>query len=233
MPPDFAKTVAELRARGWSVAVHNDYRLAGEHHTFWLWTHPNGTWIKGEGTSDNAALAQCLTAAERAPAVPDVGEIGELIARLNAPAYWMSGSEDGHDGDNDSPREAATALASQAERIATLTAERDEAREIADCAAEQIIVIRQSHEHKEQQRLLALNNELLELAYAHDPFDPKKRGELYKDLWVAALELGCDDMKEATAALAAAREENARLSEQLALQRACRRRDRRDEGRGP
>jgi hypothetical protein len=42
----------------------------------------------------------------------------KLIERLNAPAYWMSGSSDGHEGENDAPREAA-------EVISTLLKERD------------------------------------------------------------------------------------------------------------
>ena len=49
-----------LRAAGWSVAVHNDYRLNGEAHTFWLWTHPDGRWVKGEGRTDEDALSQCV-----------------------------------------------------------------------------------------------------------------------------------------------------------------------------
>jgi len=40
------------------VAVHNDYRLNGKAHTFWLFTHPNGRWVKGEGKTDNEALVQ-------------------------------------------------------------------------------------------------------------------------------------------------------------------------------
>lgn len=32
----------DLRAKGWSVAVHNDYRLGGKRMTFWLFTHPSG-----------------------------------------------------------------------------------------------------------------------------------------------------------------------------------------------
>lgn len=33
--------VERLRSEGWSVAVHNDYRLNGEPHTFWLFTKGN------------------------------------------------------------------------------------------------------------------------------------------------------------------------------------------------
>lgn len=54
-----------LRGRGWRVAVHNDYSLNGEFHTFWLFTHANGRWIKGEGRSDAEALSRaCEDAAE-------------------------------------------------------------------------------------------------------------------------------------------------------------------------
>ena len=31
----------------------------------------------------------------------------DIVKRLRAPAYWMSGSDEGHEGDNDAPREAA------------------------------------------------------------------------------------------------------------------------------
>ncbi len=45
----------DLRALGWVVAVHNDYRLDGVDHTFWLLTK-NGRAVKGEGKSDAEAL---------------------------------------------------------------------------------------------------------------------------------------------------------------------------------
>jgi len=45
----------DLRALGWSVAVHNDYKLDGHDWTFWLFT--KGHWcIKGEGQTDAEAL---------------------------------------------------------------------------------------------------------------------------------------------------------------------------------
>lgn len=64
-----------LRAAGWSVAVHNDYRLNGAAHTFWLWTHPNGTWIKGEGATDRDALSQCLAALSSSPSQEQGGAV--------------------------------------------------------------------------------------------------------------------------------------------------------------
>lgn len=48
-------TALDIRALGWAVAVHNDYRLHGEHHTFWLFTKDDRC-VKGEGRSDAEAL---------------------------------------------------------------------------------------------------------------------------------------------------------------------------------
>ena len=50
------EVLAKLREAGWSVAVHNDYRIGGVAHTFWLFTHADGRWAKGEGTTDFEAL---------------------------------------------------------------------------------------------------------------------------------------------------------------------------------
>lgn len=52
-------TLAHLRSIGWSVAVHNDYRLDGAKYTFWLMTRGE-TALKGEGETDAIALAQIL-----------------------------------------------------------------------------------------------------------------------------------------------------------------------------
>lgn len=49
-----------IRDAGWSVAVHNDYRQNGEARTFWLFTHSSGKWRKGEGRTDNEAIAAML-----------------------------------------------------------------------------------------------------------------------------------------------------------------------------
>lgn len=47
----------DLRAQGWTVAVHNDYRLDGKGYTFWLVTK-DGRALKGEGPTDADALHQ-------------------------------------------------------------------------------------------------------------------------------------------------------------------------------
>ena len=45
----------DIRKQGWAVAVHNDYRMNGEPHTFWLFTK-EGRAVKGEGRTDADAL---------------------------------------------------------------------------------------------------------------------------------------------------------------------------------
>lgn len=46
----------------------------------------------------------------------DPDKLRALAARLEAPSYWISGSNEGHDGENDAPREAAAAILAMAER---------------------------------------------------------------------------------------------------------------------
>lgn len=47
LSPPQANCADDLRAAGWSVAVHNDYQQGGERRTFWLLTNPNGQqWVK-------------------------------------------------------------------------------------------------------------------------------------------------------------------------------------------
>lgn len=47
----------DIRAQGWVVAIHNDYRLNDQSYTFWLFTK-DGKAIKGEGFTDADALGQ-------------------------------------------------------------------------------------------------------------------------------------------------------------------------------
>lgn len=75
----------DLRAAGWSVAVHNDYRLNGEAHTFWLLTHPSGRYAKGEGRTDAEALDQIRK--QTFPAERPVGPVAVAAAvQMSAPA---------------------------------------------------------------------------------------------------------------------------------------------------
>jgi hypothetical protein len=62
---DTFRLLAELRESGWSVGVHNDYRQGGKLWTFWLFTHPAGLFVKGEGATDLDALMQCSEAASK------------------------------------------------------------------------------------------------------------------------------------------------------------------------
>ena len=52
-----ANTPDDIRAQGWMVAVHNDYRQDGKLYTFWLFTKGDQA-VKGEGISDKEALNQ-------------------------------------------------------------------------------------------------------------------------------------------------------------------------------
>ncbi|CAH1691575.1 conserved hypothetical protein [Hyphomicrobiales bacterium] len=56
-----AGSADDIRALGWAVAVHNDYRLGGVAHTFWLFTKGEIA-IKGEGNTDAEALDQVRAA---------------------------------------------------------------------------------------------------------------------------------------------------------------------------
>jgi hypothetical protein len=50
----------EMRQDGWAVGVHNDYNQGGKRMTFWLFTHPSGHFVKGEGETDDVALAEAF-----------------------------------------------------------------------------------------------------------------------------------------------------------------------------
>jgi hypothetical protein len=73
----------DLRAAGWAVAVHNDYRLNGEAHTFWLFTK-DGRAVKGEGKTDAEALAQVREAVGLVtpPATVSTAAAPELTVKL-------------------------------------------------------------------------------------------------------------------------------------------------------
>lgn len=54
-----ARHLSALRRAGWMVAIHNDYTMNGEFYTFWLLTHPDGRYVRGEGRTDALALEIC------------------------------------------------------------------------------------------------------------------------------------------------------------------------------
>ncbi len=65
--------LAELRRDGWRVAIHNDYRLAGEEMTFWGFSSGD-QWMKGEGKTDLEAIGQCHLAFYGTPWVDPDGD---------------------------------------------------------------------------------------------------------------------------------------------------------------
>lgn len=62
--PTIESLLARLRAFGYTVAVHNDYRLAGRLYTFWLLTHEHGHYLKAEALTDTEALVALTSQAE-------------------------------------------------------------------------------------------------------------------------------------------------------------------------
>lgn len=84
----------DIRAAGWSVAVHNDYRIDGEPHAFWLFTRygrlATAPSVKGEGRTDAGALNEVrehlgLTgrADAAAPSAPPAGEGLNVADRIS------------------------------------------------------------------------------------------------------------------------------------------------------
>lgn len=56
-PVSALDVLSALRHDGWTVAVHNDYKLNAKPHTFWLLTKGERA-VKGEGETDAQALGQ-------------------------------------------------------------------------------------------------------------------------------------------------------------------------------
>lgn len=74
----------DIRAKGWMVAVHNDYRLAGRLMTFWLFTK-DGRCVKGEGNTDAEALDEVRGQLDQKPVpygqngnTPNVDVVGKM-----------------------------------------------------------------------------------------------------------------------------------------------------------
>lgn len=63
-PTDLGAVLDGLRKRGWLVAVHNDYRLNGVLHTFYLFTRGDHC-AKGEGRSDLEAIGNAVESMSR------------------------------------------------------------------------------------------------------------------------------------------------------------------------
>lgn len=59
-PANTDTLLADLRARGWTVAAHYAYKQDGDLMTYWLFIHPDGRWVEGSGITDVAALEAVL-----------------------------------------------------------------------------------------------------------------------------------------------------------------------------
>lgn len=87
-------SVKLMRNRGWSVAVHNDYKIQDKWFTFWLFTHPDGRYVKGEGVTDEEAIREALKSSiSSTPTPPEAASAGaekgagedERISELGEP----------------------------------------------------------------------------------------------------------------------------------------------------
>ena len=79
--------LVKLRDMGWSVSAHNDYRLEGEHYTFYRFDKGHLS-AKGEGKSDYEALQLALddalaAEAEQATIHGAYCDLAELIKKAN------------------------------------------------------------------------------------------------------------------------------------------------------
>lgn len=54
------RLLESIRSYGYAVGIHNDYRLNGQKFTYWQFTHPDGTYLKGEGPTDKEALNEVM-----------------------------------------------------------------------------------------------------------------------------------------------------------------------------
>jgi hypothetical protein len=119
-----ADSADDLRSAGWMVAVHNDYRLNGKPHTFWLFTKGDRA-IKGEGDTDQKALDQCraLAGAEPQTAPELTATCQKLLPGGIIDDATYAEIEDALDR-ADAPATVGGRWLKLHERIAALTAER-------------------------------------------------------------------------------------------------------------
>lgn len=74
-PPTVDGELSGIRALGWTVAVHNDYRLDGQRHTYWLFTKGDRCQ-QAECPVEHEALALSALRKRLAPPTPTSTEKG-------------------------------------------------------------------------------------------------------------------------------------------------------------
>lgn len=90
--------LSQLHVNGWRVAIHNDYEQDGKLYTFWLLTNRDiGIFVKGEGASNESALAAAVQEAnERVDFLRDIARratagrqlAGRVVAELKLATRW-------------------------------------------------------------------------------------------------------------------------------------------------
>lgn len=82
----------DIRKAGWTVAVHNDYRLNATPHTFWLFTK-NGRTVKGEGVTDELALNEARKAIAALPKVVTICGSSRFIDVMAVVGWFLERDE--------------------------------------------------------------------------------------------------------------------------------------------
>jgi hypothetical protein len=82
--------LSQLRADGWMVATHNDYRANGVLHTFYLLSK-DGRCAKGEGKTDLAALQELIASLPKPTEAAPVERRAELERLTQADGTLMNG----------------------------------------------------------------------------------------------------------------------------------------------
>ena len=81
MSMSWVQKLSELRDAGWTVTVHNDYRISGQSMTFWLFDHVDGRQMKGEGKTDAEAIEICWQRHKSWKVIPDAQTIDPFIVK--------------------------------------------------------------------------------------------------------------------------------------------------------
>jgi hypothetical protein len=121
-PANTDTLLADLRAQGWTVAAHYDYRQDGDLMSYWLFTHLDGRWAEGSDTTNIAALEAVLgkVAAERPKTLKD--EILELSVSPRAEELSLPVTQDPLDRVvGQKPRDLMEALDACAQLVAHTT----------------------------------------------------------------------------------------------------------------
>jgi chromosome segregation ATPase len=103
--------------------------------------------------------------------------VAKMCRELRAPSYWMSGSDQGHEGENDKPRAAADMLEAIAAKLAEVEAERNEATNQLDSARHSVDVLEKRVAEVEADKREMAMQSLADLGQAQEAYDALQAAE--------------------------------------------------------